>query len=94
MQSAQGKVCAPAVFSVLPALVPVVSSVASPHDHVPHVPPSPPASCVAVAPPLPSSLLPLYPALQGFQILHEGLMTWQILIRQRNYLQTVSMIWM
>jgi hypothetical protein len=86
MQSAEGKVCAPAVFSVFPFPVPGASSVVSPLPPVPHVLPSPPVSCVVLAPPLPSSLLPLHPALQGFQIWHECSMAWQILIEKVKYL--------
>jgi len=74
MQSAQGKFCVPSVFSVLPVPVPGASSVVSLHVHVLHVLPSPPAFCAALAPPPPSFLLPLHPALQGSQIWHEGLM--------------------
>jgi hypothetical protein len=39
-------------------------------------------------------LLPLHPVLQGFQILHAGSMIWQILIKQRNCLQTNGLIWL
>jgi len=86
MQSAQGKVCAPAVFSVFPLPVHGSSSVVSPLASVPHVLPSPPASCVVLAPPLPSSLLPHHPALQGFQIWHECSMAWQILMEKIKFL--------
>jgi hypothetical protein len=85
MQSAQGKVCAPAVFSVSPHPVLAVSSVVSALAPVLHVLPLPPASCAALAPHLPSSLLPLHPALQGFQILHECLMAWQILMKKIKF---------
>lgn len=91
MQSARGKVCAPVIFYAPPVLVPIVFSVVSPHVHVLHVPPSLLASCVAVVPPLPSSLLPHHPALQGFQILHEGSMIWQTLIKHMNYLYTMGL---
>jgi hypothetical protein len=82
VQSAQGKVCALAVFSVFPLPVPGAFSVVSPLAPVPRVLPNPPASCVVLVPPLPSSLIPLHPALQGFQIWHECLMAWQILIEK------------
>lgn len=80
MQSAQDKVCAPAVFSVFPLPVHGASSVVSPLAPVPHVLPSPPASCVVLALLLPSSLLLHHPALRGFQIWHECSMAWQILM--------------
>lgn len=82
MQSAQGKFCAPAVFSVFPLPVHGASSVVSPLASVPHVLPNPPASCVVLAPRLPSSLLPHHPALQGFQIWHGCSMAWQILMEK------------
>lgn len=86
MQSAQGKVCAPPVFSVFPLPLHGASSVVSPLAPVPHVLPRPPASCVVLAPPLPSSLLPHRPALQGFQIWHECSMAWQILMEKIKFL--------
>jgi len=79
MQFAQGKVCAPAVFSVFPHPVLAASSVVSALAPVLHILPSSPASCAVLAPPLPSSLLHLHPALQCFQIWHECLMAWQLL---------------